>query len=139
MPFPFTYVCSLLDDLERLHIRENPLLPRELLERSTSKTNQWLKAHKFDLNAFDTQEAAVLWVLRPDKLTDRHYGIDTNRLESIIARAYQVSQLDYTVLQSWRRVPHLGDLAQRVESVRAVMPVSCHVCPLLLLSMLTAI
>jgi len=124
MPFPFSHLCSLLNDLERLHIRNNPLLPRDLLERSTRKTNQWLKKHKFDLNAFDTQEAAVLWVLRPDKLTERCYGIDKCRLESIIARVYQVSQLEYAKLQLWQHMLHPADLAECVKAVRDSMTAS---------------
>lgn len=124
MPFPFIYVCDLLDELERLHIRPVPLLPRVLLERSTNAANQWLKNHKFDLNAFDAQSAAALWILRPDKMVDRHYGINAHRLESIIARVYQLSGMQYEVLQSWRHMPHLGDLGTFVQTARSDMKVS---------------
>lgn len=123
MPFLFIHICDLLDELDALHIRDNPLLPRDLHRRTTGKANQWLKDHKFDLNAFDTEESAVLWILRPDKLTDREYGIDTRRLELIIARVWQLPNAEYAKLQQWRSAPHKGDLGLCAQIVRQIMRV----------------
>lgn len=119
MPFPFVYVCDLLEDLHPLHIRDHPLLLKDLEKRRIDQANRWLKDHKNELNAFNTQEDAALWILRPDKLSDREYGITANTLQLIIARVYKLSREEFAKLRRWQNLPHSGDLAVCVEEIRA--------------------
>ncbi len=117
MPFPFVYVCDLLQELERLFTRDVPLLPGHHREELREKTSRWFRRHYRRLDEQGTDFRAVLSMFQPQNMTDRVYGVDASRLESIIARALNLTQAQYFSLQKWRSEPINGDLAVRVCQV----------------------
>lgn len=140
MPFPFVYVCDLLEDLEHLSRRDTPLLPKDLDYRTTEITLRWLKHHRNLLDATSTDDDAVILTFQPEKRVDRVYGLDTLALEQVIARVLNLPKQHYQDLKQWRHEPPSGDLASCVErvmenmaTVRACYPLGIlctvpHVC-----------
>jgi hypothetical protein len=117
MPFPFVYVCDLLEDLAHLSNRIVPLLPTDLAYRTTEITLRWLKRHRNLLDASSTDDDCVILTLQPEKRTDRAYGLDALALEQVVARVLNLPKQHYQDLQSWRHEPAQGDLASCVERV----------------------
>jgi hypothetical protein len=118
MPFPFVYVCDLLEDLARLSNRESPLLPKVFHHATTETTLKWLKLHRSRLDAAATDDDAVILTLQPEKRTDRVYeGLDSFGLEQVIARVLNLPKRHFQDLQRWRHEPAKGDLATCVERV----------------------
>jgi hypothetical protein len=117
MPFPFVYVCDLLEDLGRLYDRVVPLLPKDLDHRTTEITLRWLKRHRDLLDTAATDDDCVILTLQPEKRTDRVYGLDAFSLEQIVARVLNLPKQHCKDLQAWRNEPVQGDLASCVERV----------------------
>jgi hypothetical protein len=117
MPFPFVYVCDLLEDLANLYNRVIPLLPKDLDHRTTEITLRWLKHHRNLLDAAATDDDCVILTLQPEKRADRVYGLDAFALEQIVARVLNLPKQHYQDLQRWRHGPAEGDLASCVERV----------------------
>ncbi|KIM99558.1 hypothetical protein OIDMADRAFT_146213 [Oidiodendron maius Zn] len=117
MPFPFVYVCDLLEDLRHLYNHVMPLLPKDLDQRTTEITLRWLKRHRGLLDATATDDDCVILTLQPEKRTDRIYGLDEWSLENIIARVLNLPKRHCQDLQRWRNGPAQGDLASCVERV----------------------
>lgn len=136
MGFPFVYVCDLLDKLEAIHVREVVLLPKDRTSRAHDRIVSWFRTHKWRINANDTDGMAVLLMLKPEKQTDRDYGLE-GTLEQILGRIFKLSTARYERLKSWRDDAHnQGDLGSRLcnilEEIRFVSPVSTsflRVCP----------
>ena len=117
MPFPFVYLCDLLNDLERPHISRYPLLPKDLENYTKDKVIRWLRLHRDRLNAFSTDSEAVMSMLQPENQTDREYGLDSGSLELVVARALGLPRQHYLDLQQWRSEPVKGDLGACVKRV----------------------
>lgn len=117
MPFPFAYVCDLLEKLEEPFLREVGYLPGRLYEYIRNHTSKWFMMHRTKLDAHSTNVNAVLSILWPQRQTDRTYGLDQAHLEMMIARALQLSKLHFLELQSWRTDPLKRDLAFFVQRV----------------------
>ena len=126
MPFPFVYLCDLLDDLERPHVSRYPMLPKDLANYTKDKVIRWLRLHRDRLNAFSTDSEAVMSMLQPEKQIDRVYGLDPGSLELVIARALSLPRQHYLALQQWRTDPVRGDLGACVKRAMENMEsVSC--------------
>lgn len=121
MPFPFIYVCDLLEDLGHLYNHVMPLLKKDLDQRTTEITLRWLKRHRGLLDATATDDDCVILTLQPEKRTDRVYGLDEWSLENIIARVLNLPKRHCQDLQRWRNEPAQGDLASCVERVMESM------------------
>jgi hypothetical protein len=117
MPFPFVYVCDLLEDLSHLSNRVIPLLPKDLEYRTTETTLRWLKRHRNILDAASTDADCVILTLQPEKRSDRVYGLDAIALEQIIARVLNLLKQHCRDLQGWRPDNSADDLASCVERV----------------------
>lgn len=117
MPFLFAYVCDLLEKLEEPFLREVGYLPGRLHEYIRSHTSKWFMMHRKKLDAHSTDTNAVLSIFWPQRQTDRIYGLDQAHLEMAIARALQLSKLQFVELQSWRTDPLKRDLAFFVQRV----------------------
>lgn len=117
MPFSFTYVCDLLDQLEKLVNRSPPLLRKDLQERANAKTIEWLKRHRSRLNAQNVDDKAVMEIFWPQRRTGRNYGLDARTLEQIIARILNLPKRHTETLQSWRREGARSKLPLCVEKV----------------------
>lgn len=126
MPFPFVYLCDLLNDLERPHVSRYPMLPKDLANYTKDKVIRWLRLHRDRLNAFSTDSEAVMSMLQPENQIDRVYGLDTGSLELVIARALSLPRQHYLALQQWRTDPVRGDLGACVKRAMENMEnVSC--------------
>ena len=117
MPFPFVYLCDLLNQLERPYLRTTPLLPKDLARHTKTKVIEWLRMHRDRLNAFSTDDKAVMAMLQPDIQTDRVYGLDAASLELVIARSLSLPTPYYLDLQTWKTDPLQGDLGACVQRV----------------------
>lgn len=128
MPFPFVYVCDLLEDLGHLTNRVIPLLPKDLDYRATEITLRWLKRHRSLLDASSTDDDCVILTLQPEKRSDRIYGFDAMALEQIIARVLNLPKQHNRDLQTSRHDPAQVDLASRVQTVMENMTQVSEVC-----------
>jgi hypothetical protein len=127
MPFPFVYLCDLLNDLELPHVSRYPMLPKDLANYTKDKVIRWLRLHRDRLNAFSTDSEAVISMLQPEKQTDRVFGLDAFNLEPVVARALCLPRQHYLDLQQWKTEPAKGDLGACVKRVMENMDiVSCH-------------
>jgi hypothetical protein len=125
MPFPFVYVCDLLEDLACLVARDLPLLPKDLDHKTTETTIRWFKLHRSRLDAAATDDDAVLLTLTPDRRSDRIYGLDSLGLEQVVARVLNLPKRHHQDLQRWRCEPAKGDLAACVERVMENLTAVC--------------
>ena len=119
MPFRFAYLCDLLSRLEQPYLRQAPLLPNYFREYTQTETLRWFQRHKDELNANDTNQQAVISMLRPECWVDREFGWDAEKLEPMIARVFQCTRLECTELHKWKTFPHTGDLAAHLGRVLA--------------------
>jgi hypothetical protein len=117
MPFPFVYLCDLLNDLERPHVSRYPMLPKDLADYTKDKVIRWLRLHRDRLNAFSTDSEAVMSMLQPEKQVDRVYSLDSHSLERVIARALALPRQHYLDLQQWKIESARGDLGACVKRV----------------------
>jgi hypothetical protein len=125
MPFPFVYLCDLLDDLERPHLRQVPLLAHHSRSHAKDTIVRWLKTHRYKLDDFNTDGRAVISMLRPEIQTERQYQLDSGRLELVIARTLQLSKEQYADLRKWQTEPLRGDLGTCVSRVLCSPQVVC--------------
>ncbi|KAI0011214.1 hypothetical protein F4779DRAFT_626714 [Xylariaceae sp. FL0662B] len=112
MPFPYRYICDLLQQLDdEIHKEARRQIP------ATTIIEKWFQEHRSRLNAPENDACAILSSLLPEKRTDRVYGIQVTRLQSIIGQALL---LGASRVQELRRytIPGLGlDLADCVENI----------------------
>jgi len=117
MPFPFVYVCDLLDVLEILVLRDPPLRRTDLDKAIAKETDQWLRMHCNSLNANATDDNAVILTFKPELRTDRVYDLDAVSLEQVIARVLNLPRVHLAELQRWRASPMSGDLGTCIQRV----------------------
>ncbi|KUJ17388.1 uncharacterized protein LY89DRAFT_684449 [Mollisia scopiformis] len=120
MPFPFVFVCDILETLERLFRGQVPLLTKDLNARVNLEVTKWFKGHRAKFDAWDTNADAVMAMLRPDQQHDRVYGITSENLQPTIARALKLSKQQYIDLQQWHD-SEIVDLAGCVQRVMQKM------------------
>ncbi|RYP46824.1 hypothetical protein DL768_007029 [Monosporascus sp. mg162] len=117
MPFPFTYVCDLLQQLDdELHSTKKQKAPNKAI------IARWFKEHRSRLTSVDNDASTVLSTLLPERRTDRVYCIQATRLHSIIGHALG---LGYSRVLELRRheTPGSGvDLGDCVESILKSTP-----------------
>lgn len=116
MPFPYVYICDLLEELGHLVYRDRPMLVG--LEKETNnRAVNWLTQHRRSLNEFSVDSAAVMMMFTPENWTDRDYGLDEGRLEQLIARVLNLPRDLHIELRMWRDGPAHEDLAVCVQRV----------------------
>lgn len=108
MPLPFSLVCDLLEEAYVLATTRKPF-------------NQvfvaWCARYRSYIDAPDTNLAALLSTLLPEKRTDRVYCIQANGLERIISRALMLGSSRIKELAIYKQ-PGLGlDLGDCVERI----------------------
>lgn len=112
MPFPYRYICDLLQQLEdESRKAENKQTPAKDIIKS------WFLEHRSLLDAPDNDACAILSTLLPERRTDRVYCIQVARLESLFGKALL---LGASRVQELRRylTPGLDiDLADCVEHI----------------------
>ncbi|KAI8961546.1 hypothetical protein F5Y11DRAFT_325662 [Daldinia sp. FL1419] len=117
MPFPYRYICDLLQNLDDESRKEE--------HRQTPARNvieAWFREHRSRLDASENDPGAILSTLLPERRTDRVYLIQATRLETIFGKALL---LGISRLQELRRyrTPGLGvDLADCIEGILKQTP-----------------
>ncbi|KAL6902491.1 hypothetical protein GGI43DRAFT_341752 [Trichoderma evansii] len=113
MPLPFSLVCDLLEESYALAKARKPF---------NQAFVAWCARHHSRINAPDTNLAALLSTLLPEKRTDRVYCIQANGLEGIVGRALMLGSSRIKELAIYKQ-PGLGlDLADCVERILNVTP-----------------
>lgn len=111
MSFPFSHVCDLLEASYALV---------KARKSSTSALIAWCSRHRNLIDAPDTDLAALLSTLLPEKRTDRVYSIQANSLERVIGRGLMLGSSRLKELSVYKQ-PGLGlDLADCVERILTV-------------------
>ncbi|KAI1462370.1 hypothetical protein F4805DRAFT_410367 [Annulohypoxylon moriforme] len=121
MPFPFRYVCDLLQQLgdESRQDENKKLSTKAIIET-------WFRTHRPHLNAPENHACAILSTLLPERRTDRVYFIQTQRLEGIFARALILGNSRVLELRRYN-TPGLGvDLADCIEGILERTPNLSH-------------
>ncbi|KAK6084825.1 ATP dependent DNA ligase domain-containing protein [Seiridium cupressi] len=112
MPFPFRYICDLLQRLEDDHHSKGK-------QKSSSKNiiRGWFHEHRELLDAPSTDAVAILSTLFPEKRADRVYGIKVAKLENIISKAIILGGTRLELLREYKKPGLNKDLADCVEQV----------------------
>ncbi|KAK0635175.1 hypothetical protein B0T17DRAFT_485394 [Bombardia bombarda] len=118
MPFPFSYVCDLLQRLE-----DNQRGARGVLRGNADLLREWFGAHCSQfLCRDDHDDAALLSTLLPEKRTDRIYLIREKKLQATVGRALGLGVSRIMELGRWSRPGSGVDLAECVEGVLKETP-----------------
>ncbi|KAI1215110.1 uncharacterized protein F4807DRAFT_21097 [Annulohypoxylon truncatum] len=117
MPFPFRYICDLLQQLDdETRQDEHKKLPSKTIIET------WFSTHRSHLNAHENDACAILSTLLPERRTDRVYFIQTLRLEGIFAKALILGNSRVLELRRYKS-PGLGvDLADCIEGILTRTP-----------------
>jgi DNA ligase-4 len=118
MPLPFYLVCELLESSHKLSVSR---------KNNAHVVGAWFTRHRDRINAHDTNLAALLSTLLPDKRTDRVYCIQARSLEKIIGRAFFLGSSRIAELTQYRQPGLCIDLADCVALILTVT-VSCLSC-----------
>lgn len=109
MPFPFSYVCDLLQQAEN-EVKSGQRTPASLI-------HNWFGLHRDQLTSDNVDGCALLSTLLPERRTDRIYNIQGKVLQRKIARALGLGISRVRELERWAR-PGLGvDLGDCVEDI----------------------
>ncbi|KAK7967433.1 ATP dependent DNA ligase domain-containing protein [Apiospora aurea] len=121
MPFPYRFVCDLLQQLEE----ESRSASKE---RTPSRTiiERWFHEHRIRLDAPTVNGCAVISTLLPERRTDRVYGIQAPRLESIVGQALILGSSRVKELRRYKTPGQGVDLGDCVESILSRAPNSEH-------------
>ncbi|KAK8110890.1 uncharacterized protein PG998_007347 [Apiospora kogelbergensis] len=121
MPFPYRFVCDLLQQLEEEAHPTNT-------EKTSSHTiiERWFDEHRVRLDAPTVNGCAVISTLLPERRTDRVYGIQAPRLESIIGQALILGSSRVKELRRYKTPGQGVDLGDCVESILSRTPNPTH-------------
>ncbi|KAI1113692.1 hypothetical protein F5Y14DRAFT_203242 [Nemania sp. NC0429] len=111
MPFPYRYICDLLQQLDD-ELRKSP-------ERQTSCgaiVREWFRQHRSLLDAPGNDACAIISMLLPERRTDRVYNIQAPKLQSIFGKALMLGASRVLELRRWAEPGSGIDLADCVES-----------------------
>jgi DNA ligase 4 len=112
MPFLYSHICDLLQNLED----EVPIVP-QTRERPPRIIEAWFRLHRSLLNATDNDASAILSTLLPEHRTDRVYGIQAARLQTIFGRVHNLGRSRLKELKRWDQPGSGIDLADCVEDI----------------------
>ncbi|KAI0881057.1 uncharacterized protein GGS22DRAFT_197132 [Annulohypoxylon maeteangense] len=121
MPFPFRYICNLLQQLddETRQDDNNKVSAKAIIET-------WFRTHRSHLDAHGTDACAILSTLLPERRTDRVYFIQALKLEGIFAKALILGNSRVLELRRYKS-PGLGvDLADCIEGILTRTPNPSH-------------
>ncbi|KAK5662956.1 hypothetical protein OQA88_6368 [Cercophora sp. LCS_1] len=114
MPFPFSYVCALLQSLED-NVQSKRKSDVEIIQ-------SWFQTHKELLDRNDHGIEALLSTLLPDKRPDRMYMMKEKRLQAVIARGLILGRSRIKQLGRWSESGSGLDLATCVENILEETP-----------------
>ena len=111
MPFPYRYICDLLQELED-EVRKPP----GKQAHSDEIIRSWFQQRRYLIDAPENDICAILSTLLPERRTDRVYNIQAPKLQSIFGKALLLGASRVLELRRWS-VPGSGlDLADCVET-----------------------
>ncbi|KAK0940289.1 hypothetical protein LTR29_008188 [Friedmanniomyces endolithicus] len=117
MPFPLATLTSLLESLERVELRNPPLLPAPKAEALKAETERWFRSHRHTIDGLDVRSAtAMLSSLLPERRVDRVYGLQAISLCRILCRTLGLRSDRTGDLQAYTQ-SHRGDLGACLERV----------------------
>src|SRR5438046_414293 len=116
MPFRFSYICDLLEELDQIRIHDPPYLPKDGEKRSHVAIEKWFNHHRMRIEGIDVG-VALLSTILPEACNDRVYGLKEKSLERIIGRALALPRSRCLDLGRWR-LPGGGDLGDCVQRVQ---------------------
>ncbi|KAI3336148.1 hypothetical protein F4824DRAFT_462370 [Ustulina deusta] len=110
MPFPYRYVCHLLQQLDD-EARKSPAkqAPFDVIIKA------WFQQHRCLFNAPGNDVCAVLSMLLPERRTDRVYNIQAPKLQSIFGKALMLGASRVLELRRWSESGSGVDLADCIE------------------------
>lgn len=109
MPFPFAYVCDLLQSLDGQQLQSGRKSNPEMIRL-------WFQKHRALIDG-GTDGPALLSTLLPEKRTDRVFQVQAAGLERIIGRALGLGESRMRELARYQ-TPGLGiDLGDCVEYI----------------------
>ncbi|KAI1284803.1 hypothetical protein F5Y07DRAFT_347744 [Xylaria sp. FL0933] len=117
MPFPYRYICDLLQQLDD-ETRKKPerQTPSEVIVKS------WFQQHRCLLNAPANVASAILSTLLPETRTDRVYNIQAPRLQSIFGKALMLGASRVLDLRRWSESGSGIDLGDCIERALSQTP-----------------
>ncbi|KAI1342131.1 hypothetical protein F5Y15DRAFT_332918 [Xylariaceae sp. FL0016] len=112
MPFPYQYICDLLEELECD-------FKRSKTRESACKTiiSTWFGKHRARLNDSETDACAILSTILPERRTDRVYAIQATRLEGIVGKTLLLGSSRVKELRRYRTPGSGVDLADCVAGI----------------------
>ncbi|KAI3321911.1 hypothetical protein HD806DRAFT_523828 [Xylariaceae sp. AK1471] len=112
MPFPYRYICDLLQQLDdEVHKSPGKQTPSDTIIKS------WFQQHRSLFNAPGNDPCTILSTLLPERRTDRVYNIQAPRLQSIFGKALLLGASRVLELRRWAEPGSGIDLAVCVEGV----------------------
>lgn len=117
MPFPFRYICDLLQTLE-----DETLSKKKQKQPAKVFVEEWFSKHRELVDAPSTDGAALLSTLLSARRPDRVYGIQQSKLEGIIGRAMRLGNSRLLQLRQYNISGLDKDLADCVEGLLTQTP-----------------
>ncbi|KAI0536564.1 hypothetical protein GGR58DRAFT_474763 [Xylaria digitata] len=111
MPFPYRYICDLLQQLD-----DEGRKPPEKQASSDTIIKSWFQQHRCLINAPGNDACAILSTLLPERRTDRVYNIQAPKLQSIFGKVLMLGASRVLELRRWTESGCGMDLADCVES-----------------------
>ncbi|KAK0845938.1 hypothetical protein LTR03_007144 [Friedmanniomyces endolithicus] len=117
MPFPLAKFTALLESLEKVELRNPPLLPAPKAEALKAETERWFRSHRHSIDGLDVRSAtALLASMLSERRTDRVYGIQAISLCRILCRTLGLRSDRTGDLQAYTQ-PNRGDLGACLQRV----------------------
>ncbi|KAI0525474.1 hypothetical protein F5B22DRAFT_343135 [Xylaria bambusicola] len=117
MPFPYRYICDLLQQLDD----EGRKAPGKQVHPDSIVTS-WFQQHRCLINAPESDICAILSTLLPERRTDRVYNIQAPKLQSIFGKALLLGASRVLELRRWSESGTNLDLADCVEAALRQTP-----------------
>src|SRR6266480_5304893 len=118
MPFPFSLLCDLLNELDRNRERK-ALKTSKTLKSNIQTVVSWFDKHDRIIPREGPEAVAFLSCLFPEHRPDRVFNLQEKSLESIIKRAQGLGMTRFKILQNWRTRDGV-DFASCVERVMSL-------------------
>ncbi|KAI0871420.1 hypothetical protein GGS24DRAFT_61482 [Hypoxylon argillaceum] len=117
MPFPYRYICDLLQHLDD-ELRKSPekQTPSDVIVKS------WFQQHRSLFNALENDACAILSTLLPERRTDRVYNIQAPKLQSIFGKVLRLGASRVLELRRWTEPGSGIDLGDCVEGILRQTP-----------------
>jgi len=115
MPFKFSHLCELLEELQRQRFQQRATYSKQD-DPSYRIVVAWYNKHADDIRRSGPSAVAFLSALLPERRPDRTYNLQPKRLSQIFARVLGVGASRLRLLQSWQeaRGPDFPTCVERV-------------------------